>query len=127
MTSNGVNITVRSLVGTTTTCLKYLLGLAEILLGVRLLLKFLAARSEALVVDALYRVTDLVIVPFRGIFDDLDMGGGSVIDLSALSAMVGYAIGVYLIIELIELLFRSRPLPPPPPKGLWPGKPPAQP
>lgn len=84
--------------------LKYLLGFGEFLLAFRVLLRFLEASAVAPIVDLLYRVTDAILVPFAGIFRDLVLRNGSVIDLNALSAMVGYAIIFYLVVELLHLV-----------------------
>lgn len=87
--------------------LKYILGFSEILLAFRVLLRFLEASPQALIVELLYRVTDVIITPFQGIFRDLVLRNGSVIDLNALSAMVGYPIILYIIIELIHLIVKE--------------------
>lgn len=87
--------------------LKYLLGFVELLLAFRVVLMFLEANPVAPIVDALYHVTDVIIVPFSGIFRDITFSNGSVIDLSALSTMVGYAIILYLILELIHLVVKG--------------------
>lgn len=99
---------MRALVRTFIHYLKYLLGFAEILFGIRVVLKFLEASPQAIIVELLYRVTDAVATPFRGIFRDFVLSNGSVIDLTALSAMVGYPIIVYLVIELLELVTKER-------------------
>lgn len=99
---------MRALVRTFIHYLKYLLGFAEILFGIRVVLKFLEASPQAIIVEFLYRLTDAAAAPFRGIFQDFALSNGSVIDLATLSAMVGYPIIVYLLIELLELVTRER-------------------
>lgn len=89
------------------TYLKYLLGFAELALAFRVVLKFLEASTAAPIVELLYRVTDVIIVPFAGIFRDIVLRNGSVIDLNALSAMVGYPIILYLLIELLHLVAKG--------------------
>jgi len=90
------------------TYLKYLLGFAEILLAFRVLLRFLKASAAAPVVELLYAITDILLVPFMGIFKDYTLRSGSVIDLNALAAMVGYPIILYLIVEIVHLVARGQ-------------------
>jgi uncharacterized protein YggT (Ycf19 family) len=86
--------------------LKYVLGFAEILFTIRMMLRFLEANPQAIIVELLYRVTDALATPFRGIFPDLVLSNGSVIDLSTLSAMIGYPVIAYLVIVFLELVTR---------------------
>ncbi len=86
--------------------IKYFLGLFEVLLAGRVILKFLAANPQAPVVDALYRITDSVVLPFSGIFSNSRISGGGMVDFVAISAMIGYPIIVYIILELINLVGR---------------------
>jgi len=84
--------------------LKYALAVAEIFLAVRLVLKFLGASTVAIIVQFFYVLTDIIIVPFQGIFANPHLSNGSVIDLVALATMIGYPIIIYLLIELLHLL-----------------------
>ncbi|MFH1161659.1 MAG: YggT family protein [Candidatus Jorgensenbacteria bacterium] len=87
---------------------RYLLGLGELLLGLHVLLRFLGANPETPVVDFLYRMTRVVLSPFRGMFSDVVPWDGAVVDLTALSAMVGYAIAGFLIAAFVEFVARER-------------------
>ncbi|MFH0806605.1 MAG: hypothetical protein V1885_02695 [Candidatus Brennerbacteria bacterium] len=87
--------------------LKYILGFAELLLGFRALLLFLEANAIAPIVELLYTVTDAIMVPFSGIFSDFILRNGSVIDLNAFSAMVGYPIILYAFIELLRIISKD--------------------
>ncbi len=89
--------------------MKYVLGFIELFLGFRVLLMFLKASDVAPIVDLLYRVTDVIMVPFAGIFRDIALRNGSVIDLNALSSMVGYPIVLYLLNELLHLIAKDEP------------------
>lgn len=88
--------------------LKYVLGFGEILLAVRMLLRFLIANPQTIIVELLYRLTDIIATPFQGIFRDLVLSNGSVVDLSALSAMIGYPVIIYLFIALCELIMKEK-------------------
>lgn len=83
--------------------IKYLTGLLEIVLGVRVVLKFLGASSKALIVELLYKTTDFITAPFKFIFPNVYLEKG-VIDFTTLSAMLGYLILVLVILKLLHLI-----------------------
>jgi len=83
--------------------IKYVLGVTELLLLLRLVLKFLGASTSALAVRLLYEVTDALVLPFKGIFGNVYRYTG-VVDMSAVSAMIGYAIVTYLLLKLLRIL-----------------------
>lgn len=83
----------------------YILGVVEALLGLRFLLKIFGANSTSPFVDFMYGVTSIFVAPFRGIFPALtDDQIGSVLEWSTLTAMFVYALLVYGIARLIQLL-----------------------
>ncbi len=79
--------------------LEKILILAESLLGVRFILRFLNASSGAEVVRLFYSLTDFLIAPFKGIFQNVVIAGGTV-DLVVLSAMIAYAFA-FLVLRAI--------------------------
>ncbi len=83
--------------------IKYLTGLLEIVLGARVVLKFLGASSKALIVELLYKTTDFITAPFKFIFQSVYLDKG-VIDFTTLSAMAGYLILVLVILKLLRLI-----------------------
>lgn len=83
--------------------IKYFLGLFEVLLAARVVLKFLAANPKAVIVDLVYKVSDIIIYPWSGIFKNAYLTGGGVVDVVAISAMIGYPILVYIILEIIYM------------------------
>lgn len=83
--------------------IKYLTGLLEIVLGIRVILKFLGASSKALIVELLYKITDFITAPFKFIFPNVSLEKG-IIDFTTLSAMVGYLILVLVILKLLRLI-----------------------
>lgn len=87
---------------------KFFLGLFEILLAIRVILKFLTASSRAVVVDFIYTITDIVNIPFSGIFSNHFLRNGSEVDVVSVSAMVGYPVIVYLVMELIHLISKDK-------------------
>lgn len=87
---------------------RYVLGFFEILLGIRLVLRLLAANPAAPIVDLLYTLTSIIITPFRGIFSDIYLRSGGIFDLVTITSMVGYPIIVYLIFELVNIITKDR-------------------
>jgi uncharacterized protein YggT (Ycf19 family) len=72
--------------------LDYLFALVYALLGVRFLLAFLAARSGAGFTRFVTTVTDPLYAPFRNIVDGLRLGGGHVVALSIVVAVIAYGL-----------------------------------
>lgn len=83
--------------------IKYFLGLFEVLLALRVVLKFLAANPAAVIVDLVYKVSDIIIYPFSGIFRNAYLAGGGIVDVVAISAIIGYPILAYIISEIIYM------------------------
>ena len=83
--------------------LQYLLGLFEVLLAIRLVLRFLDANPAAGIVELVYKITEVIILPFKGIFANIYLSGGGILDTVTISAMIGYPIIAYIIIELLQL------------------------
>lgn len=81
--------------------IKRVLILVEILLFLRLILKFLGANQEAIVVDLIYKGSEIVVSPFNFIFKDIQWMN-FFIETSTISAMVGYALAVIIIFQLLR-------------------------
>lgn len=88
--------------------LKRLLILTEVILLLRLALKFLGANPAAVVVGYFYSFTDFLIGPFKFIFANFWLGN-NLIESATLSAIVGYAIIVFLIIKIIRIFSPNQP------------------
>ena len=78
----------------------------QFFLFLRLLLKFLGANPETPVVSVIYKYSDIFISPFNLIFDDIYLGD-FLIEISALSAMIGYAVVMFVIVKLLALRRRE--------------------
>ncbi len=87
--------------------LQYVLGLFEVLLAIRLVLRFLDANPAAGIVDLVYKLTEVIILPFKGIFANIYLSGGGVLDTVTLSAMIGYPVIAYILVELLQLAARD--------------------
>lgn len=79
-----------------------ILFLLEIFLFLRLLLKFLGANPKALIVNLIYKGTEIIIFPFKFIFSNI-YWKSYFIETAALSAMLGYALAVFIIFKLLRI------------------------
>ena len=79
-------------------------GLAEIILGLRVIFRLFAANGFNSFVNWIYQTSDTLISPFRGIFPSVNFSHGYVLDISALFAMLIYAVVGYLILALLGLV-----------------------
>ncbi len=79
-------------------------SLIEILLFIRLFLKFADANPDAPVVGLLYQLSDSLVSPFSPIFSNIHILN-RLIEIPAIFAMAGYAI-LMLIISQLWKLFR---------------------
>jgi len=74
----------------------------QFFLFLRLLLKFLGANPETLVVSIIYEYSDVLISPFNLIFGDIYLWD-LLIEMSTISAMIGYAIVMFIILKVLRL------------------------
>lgn len=84
-------------------------GLIQIVIGLRILLLLLDARTGNALVSGILDVSKVFVAPFEGILNTNALSsGGSVLDVSAIVALVGWS-----ILELIVLwavgIFRREP------------------
>ena len=90
--------------------LTLLFGVLAVLIGLRILLLLLVANQTNAIVDFVYGVTEPFVAPFRGIFqfDVVTPGGGSVFDIAALVALVGWLLIYLLLMAVLRLGDRDR-------------------
>lgn len=81
--------------------IKKLLGLLEIFLFLRLLLKFLGANDQTPIVSEIYKYSNFLVSPFDFIFHDI-YWKGHIIELSSVTAMIGYALLIFLLFQLLQ-------------------------
>ncbi len=86
--------------------IKKLLILTELFLFIRLALKFLNANPKALVVNLVYKYSDVLISPFNFIFPNIYYNN-KVIETATISAMIGYGILVFVFFKLLYLFSRD--------------------
>jgi uncharacterized protein YggT (Ycf19 family) len=82
-----------------------LFGILAVLLGLRILLLLLVANQQNSIVDFVYDITEPFVAPFRGIFnfDTVSPGGGSVLDIAAVVALVGWLLIYVLLMAILRL------------------------
>jgi uncharacterized protein YggT (Ycf19 family) len=90
--------------------LSLLFGILAVLIGLRILLLLLVANESNAIVDFIYDVTEPFVAPFRGIFnfDQVSPGGGSVLDVAAVVALIGWLLIYVLIMAILGLADRDR-------------------
>jgi uncharacterized protein YggT (Ycf19 family) len=90
--------------------LSLLFGILAVLIGLRILLLLLVANESNAIVDFIYGVTEPFVAPFRGIFnfDQVSPGGGSVLDVAAVVALIGWLLIYVLIMAILGLADRDR-------------------
>lgn len=87
-----------------------LFGILAVLIGLRILLLLVVANQSNALVDFVYGVTEPFVAPFRGILsiETVSPGGGSVLDLGAVVALVGWLLIYLLIMAILGLGDRDR-------------------
>ncbi len=82
----------------------FFVGLAELILGLRVVFLFLSANPNLAFVNWIYKTSDTLISPFRGIFTPQAIGHGHILDITALFAMLMYALFGFLLGALLRAL-----------------------
>lgn len=90
--------------------LSLLFGILAVLIGLRIVLLLLVANETNSIVDFVYDVSEPFVAPFRGIFnfDTVSPGGGSVLDIAAVVALIGWLLIYLLLIAVLRLGDRDR-------------------
>lgn len=70
----------------------FVLGVLEVIMGLRFIFRLLGANSGSDFVRALYNLSLVFVAPFNGIFNDQTLGNTSVFEVSTLIAMLIYAL-----------------------------------
>ena len=83
-------------------------GGLQALIGIRFILRLLAANPQAGFAQFVYGITAVFLVPFTGLFDD-PAANGSVLELSSLVAMLVYALFAWGVVRVIWVTFGETP------------------
>ena len=83
-------------------------GVLATLLLLRIVLLLLVANETNDIVNFVYNITEPFVAPFRGMFqfDAVTPGGGSVFDVAALVALIGWTLIYALIMAILRLADR---------------------
>lgn len=84
--------------------LYFLLGVLEVILGLRFIFRLLGANEGNSFTLALYDFSHIFVGPFNGIFNDQTIGSRSVFELSTLVAMLIYALIGWGLVSLCRVL-----------------------
>jgi len=84
-----------------------ILGILEVLLLIRLLLRLFAANPDAGFSSLIYGLTWPFVALFEGVFTE-PSGHGSVLELSTILAMIVYALLAWGIVRVIEITRRRQ-------------------
>jgi uncharacterized protein YggT (Ycf19 family) len=80
----------------------FFVGVAEILLLLRVILRFFNGNPNASFVHWVYTNTNVLLEPLRGIFPFMPINRGWVVDFPALLAMALWALAAYLVLGLVD-------------------------
>jgi uncharacterized protein YggT (Ycf19 family) len=83
-------------------------GAIEGLIGIRILLKLVAANPENAFADFIYTLSDVFLLPFRGL-TATPSAGGFVLELPAFVALLVYALLAWGIVRLVWILLYRPP------------------
>jgi uncharacterized protein YggT (Ycf19 family) len=82
-------------------------GVVEALIGIRVILKLLAANPDAGFTSLMYNVTQPFIALFQGVFPDAQ-SKGSVLEVSSLLAILVYALLAFALASLVRIMGRRQ-------------------
>lgn len=90
--------------------LTLLFTILAVMLALRLILLLLVANQENQIVNFVFDVTEPFVAPFRGMFsfDQVAPGGGSVFDIAAVVAFIGWLLIYLLLMAILSLADRDR-------------------
>ncbi|WP_407270540.1 YggT family protein [Radiobacillus sp. PE A8.2] len=77
------------------------IGIAQLILGLRIILKLFGANKTAPFVQWIYETSAPLLYPFEGIFPSAALEGRFVIEFSALFAVIIYSLIGYFLTKLI--------------------------
>lgn len=89
-----------------TTLIYFLLGVLEVIMGLRWLFRLLGANADNNFISFLYSLSHIFVAPFNNIFNDQSLGRQGVFEFSTLIAMLIYALIAWGLVALINLIFR---------------------
>lgn len=85
-----------------------LTGILEALIGIRFILKLLAANPQAGFAAFIYGITSVFLAPFLPLFED-PSANGWVLEVSSLVAMLVYALGAWGLVRVMWVALEESP------------------
>jgi hypothetical protein len=82
----------------------FVLGVLEVIMGLRFIFRLLGANPYSSFVMALYNLSLVFVAPFNGIFNDQAIGKTSVFEVSTLIAMLIYALIAWGLVALSRVI-----------------------
>lgn len=82
------------------------LGIVELVLLVRIVLLFFGANPTAEFTSLIYGWSGPLVAPFQGVFPNVIVTAGGVIDAAAILAMIVYAIAARVVEAVLRMLAR---------------------
>ncbi|MBS3785139.1 MAG: YggT family protein, partial [Anaerolineae bacterium] len=83
-------------------------GILEALIGIRFILRLLAANPQAGFARFIYGITSVFLVPFLPLFED-PSANGWVLEVSSLVAMLVYALGAWGVVRVMWVTLEESP------------------
>ena len=96
---------------TTARLIYFLLGILEVLLAFRLIFKLAGASPGSFFVNAIYSLTGIFIMPFRGIFRQAVTTGvetTAILEPATVVAIIVYAVLAWGIVALVRIISGER-------------------
>ena len=87
----------------------FVLGVLEVIMGLRFIFRFLGANQDSSFVMFLYNLSLVFVAPFNGIFNDQTIGKTSVFEVSTLIAMLIYALIAWGLVALSGVILAPSP------------------
>jgi YggT family protein len=84
-----------------------IIGIIEVLLVVRLLFELFGANAASPFIAWIYGMSGALMGPFANAFPAFQLGGASMLDVTAILAMIVYAVIGWLLVEILSLIFVS--------------------
>lgn len=88
----------------TTNVINFFVGLAGIILGLRIIFRLFDANPNASFVNWIYDTSSVIMEPFRGIFSPAVIERGYVLDIPAIFAALMYMVIGLLLIALVGMI-----------------------
>ncbi|GCE24334.1 YggT family protein [Dictyobacter kobayashii] len=90
-----------------TSVIYFLLGVLEVVLGLRFLFRLFGASEASSFIRFLYDLSHPFVTIFNGIFNDQTIGSAGVFEISTILAMLIYALIAWGIVSLVRVIFFS--------------------